>query len=884
MNRYPLMTRKCMLHALAMFLFAGHALAAPLDSTGEQPNTASLAGGQARSASSAEPSRLSRPTGFQPVVSLADRRDALSSLTGGTARLSSPNAPVLQSAAQPVEPDSGEDHAVPIPRTTVLVPLPQDPSWQDMAFLAAVPAATVANGGAPSLIALDATGEITPEIRDYANRYKPDQVILLGGAQGATEVAGKTCKRIDAASADEAACKLSAMFWGDHKTAVICPEFDYESAVVASALAARLNTPLLFAGPQQVSDATNREIQRHFVGELIVVGNCAKQVRAMKPAPKTITELSGAKDVMAWVKERHLPVKYLTALNPLDRYHTVIRKLSLAGVVLAAGREGLVAPLAFDTQWKIPFSGTAMKGDLPADLPKSEAPPKTGKVTVDGLTKSFLLTGQPNDRDLHVYFDLNGDGVYQGNGEGPFATGDTLELAGKHYVITLGTKNGPGTADVRLTWPSAEELITVLRGYYTALGGAPEYLCLCGFPDAIPQAIRGNLGVVPEVTTDLPYTNADDDPFAEICVARVIAENASFATLYASRALTYGSLLTPDWQDRACLAQWENTSGKLLENAGFDASYRHSADDLKWELPPSDGKKGKRVSTFSQDSPLTRCAVITHMDHSWWHELGSTFGWDADVLLAPVVVESGGCLTAALDREPDFRSVIARLLRKGAVAFVGNAREGCAPQELQRMEFWTGVLAGQTIGQAHRQSINSAITTILDKGKGHAMDYDYQVHIRTLFGDPAFRMRVPCPLRSAPARTSVDGDKITVHAPATWWPVKMLVPGDWKQWTGKDLYVLRGAGTYALRQWCSEQYDREETCVTAEFTTRRQVARIEQLQKPPAPLGINGTWHADRNADGSSTYRWVVRLADFDQKKGIMINSVDQLDYQVIWQ
>ena len=787
-------------------------------------------------------------------------------------------------AEQPAASASAKNPAVPHPRTTLLVPLPQDPSWQDLAFLAAVPAATVANGGAPSLVALNAAGEITPEISDYANRYKPDQVVLLGGSGATVEVAGRTCKRLDAASADETARKLCQMFWPTCATAVICQEYDYESAVVAAALAARLRAPLLFAGPNQVSDATIGEIHRLGTRDLIVVGNCAKQVKAIKPAPPQITELTGAADVMTWATKRHLPVNYLAALNPLDRYHTVIRKLSLAGVLLAAGREGLVAPLAFETRWKVPFNGTVTEGNLPANSPKSEAPPKTGKITVDGLTEAFLLTGQPKDRDLHVYFDLNGDGAYQGTGEGPFATGDTVELAGKRYVITLGTKNGPGSADLRLTWPRAEDLTTVLRSYYTALGATPEYLCLVGFPDAIPQAIRGDLGVVPEVASDLPYTNADDDPFAEICVARVIAENASFATLYASRALTYPSLLSPDWQDRACLAQWENTSGKLLENAGFDASYHHSAEDLKWEVAPAAGKKGKRVSTFSQDSALTRCAVITHMDHSWWHELGGTFGWDADVLLAPVVVESAGCLTAALDREPDFRSVVARLLRKGAVAFVGNAREGCAPQELQRMEFWTAVLAGQTIGQAHRRSINSAIATILDKGKGHAVDYDYQVHIRTLFGDPAFRMRVPCPLRSAPARTTVDGDKITVPAPAAWWPVKMLVPGDWKQWTGKDLYVLRGAGTYALRQWCDEEYDREETCVTAEFTTRRQIARIEQVQKPPAPLGLKGTWHADRNADGSTTYRWVVRLADFDQKKGIIVNAVDQLDYQVIWQ
>ncbi|MEI6676796.1 MAG: methyltransferase [Verrucomicrobiota bacterium] len=45
-------------------------------SEGGLPNTVSFAGGQA--------SRLSGPTGVPPVVSSADRRDALSSLTGGT--------------------------------------------------------------------------------------------------------------------------------------------------------------------------------------------------------------------------------------------------------------------------------------------------------------------------------------------------------------------------------------------------------------------------------------------------------------------------------------------------------------------------------------------------------------------------------------------------------------------------------------------------------------------------------------------------------------------------------------------------------------------------------------------------------------------------------
>jgi hypothetical protein len=457
-------------------------------------------------------------------------------------------------------------------------------------------------------------------------------------------------------------------------------------------------------------------------------------------------------------------------------------------------------------------------------------------------------------------------------------------LDGRRYVIVLGTENGVGKADVRLTWPPVENVVADLRRFYEALGAAPEHLCLTGFPDAVPQAIMGHGGTVEEMTSDLPFSNADDDPFAEIGVARVVAENASFATLFASRVLTYTSLLDAEWQDRACQARWENTYAKLFENVGFDASYRHTAENLKWIEPPAQGKKGKRAQTFDQDSPLARCAVLAHTDHSWWHELGHTFAWDAEVLLAPVVVESGGCLTAVLDKEPDCRSVIARLFRKGAVAFAGNSRPGCAPQELQRMEFWNGVLSGKTIGQAHRRSINSAMVTVLNRKEGASGAYGYQVRIRTQFGDPAFALRVPCAPRSAPAKVTVDGETVTVHAPAQWWPVKIYVPEDWKKWANKDLFVLRGAGTYALREWCGEEYDREETYVTAEFTTRRRVAKIEQVQKPPAPLGWNGSYYVDEHTDGSRTYRWAVRLADFDQVKGSMVNTVERLQYRVVYE
>ena len=772
-------------------------------------------------------------------------------------------------------------------RTMLLVPMPEEPAWQDMAFLAAVPAATVVNNGAPSLVALDATATLSSEVLDYARRYQPDKVFVLGGSAENLVVAGRTSDVIKASSAEQAACLLSAMFWKTSAIAVLCPTNNYESGLVAAPLAARLRAPLLFVGAQGLSKPTVKELRRLGVQELIVIGNLSRGVPKLTQVAKQVTVLSGARDVMAWTRQRGLTVSYLAALNPLDRERTVIKKLSLAGALLAAGRQGLVAPLTYDVRWKVPFKGTELKGEAPEGLPKSDAKPKEGRIVLGKHEYAFIYTSTLNNSDRKVNIDLNGDGTYTGAKEGPFVTGDTVDLDGKRYAITLGGGNNEVAkpAELHLTWPLAENLVNDdLQRYYEALGASPEHLCLVGFPDAIPQAIIGKGGIVQELASDLPYSNADTDPFAEVGVARVIAENVSFATLFASRVLTYTSLFDAEWKDRACQARWENTCTKQFENVGFDASYLHSKENLKWLVAPAEGKKGKRAGTFEQDSPLARCAVMTHMDHSWWREMGATFSWDAEVLLAPVVIESGGCLTTALDREPDFRSVIARMFRKGAVAFSGNAREGCAPQELQRMEFWNGALAGQTIGQAHRRSINSALVTIHDKKENAGGAYWYQLRIRTQFGDPAFTLRVPAPPRSAPARIAVDGETVTVHAPAQWWPVKMVVPEDWKQWAGKDLFVLRGSGTYALRQWCNEQYDREETFMTAEFTTRRRVAKIVQVQKPPAPLGWNGSYYVDEHADGSRTYRWAVRVADFDQIKGVMVNAIERLDYQITYQ
>jgi hypothetical protein len=463
--------------------------------------------------------------------------------------------PILEHAKNSAEQPPGRTGS----RTTVLVPLPAEPGWQDMAFLAAIPATTIINHGAPSLVALEAAGTLTPEIQDYLRRYRPDAVFLVGDAADDLVIAGRTCGVLKAGGADEAACVLSNRFWRTSATAVVCPEADYEAGLVAAPLAARLRAPLLFAAEHGLSQLASEELRRLATKELIVVGKLARGCQSLKPVTAQVTELATARDVMIWTRNRKLAVAYVAALNPLDRNKTVVKKLSLAGALLAAGRDGLVAPLSYAVRWKVPFNGEELHGKPPAGAPQSKGTPKTGRIVFGDHQYSFLLTGsgKPINRDLKIHLDLDGDGKLTGSGAGPFVTGDTVELDGQRHAITLGSENGAGQADVRLTWPTAEQLAADLRGDYEALGALPEYLCLVGFPDAVPQAIFGTGESGTEQTSDLPYANADDDPFAEICVARVVAENVSFATLYASRALTYHSLLDPEWQNRACQACWE---------------------------------------------------------------------------------------------------------------------------------------------------------------------------------------------------------------------------------------------------------------------------------------------------------------------------------------
>lgn len=755
------------------------------------------------------------------------------------------------------------------PRTVILVNQSREASWQDLAYLAAVPAACKANDGCAPVIALGVPGPIPREVADYLRRYQPDEVCHVGAKPLASAPKSGKLRELPASSADAAATALATTFWNSSERVVLCRHDDYGSALMASTLAARLRVPLLVCGDEGLSPQATEAIRRLKVNERLFVGTAPGGLHA--------TVLPDVRAVLSWMKTQKLDTSYLALVNVRDRSATSIRKLSLAAPVLASARDGMVIPLDREVRWREPFKATPVKGTVPQGIPVGKNPPKRGIIKLPEGEVSYLLSFGTGGKNRFLHLDLDGDGAFDGPGEGPFKRSCEVQLLGKPRNLDFGKKRGT-KSDLTVSTGSAESICRELRELY-AETGTPRYLCIVGFPDAIPQAILPHSAT--DMTSDLPYGNADDDLFSEIAVGRIIGESVTFATLHASRVVTYDSLLDPAWSGKAGQARWENTMIHNFENAGLDASAFHDSQHLAWIEPPAEGKKGKKARSFPPDSPLTQVAFLTHMAHSWWKDIGQTYDMDSTVLLAPTVVESGGCLTATLDYEPDFRSVISRLFRNGAVSFVGQTRPGIAHQEQQRAQFWNSLLAGGTLGDAHRNAQNSMTVTVLETGQTNGGPDYYQLHIRSLFGDPAFRPHLPSRLRSAPARVEVTDRLVSVHAPQTWWPVKMRVPEDWKQWADKPLYVLRGAGTYPHRYWCREQYDREETFANAELTTRRKVKSITQVQEPPQPLGWTGKHTVDENLDGTRTYRWRVRLADFNQQSGKIISKRDRFDYRV---
>lgn len=781
-------------------------------------------------------------------------------------------------------------------RTTLFVPLEDGPGWRDMAFLAAVPASEAANPSGGSLIALEPGTGTGPEVKDYLRRYQPDALFLIGlpdPSSASIDLSPSPTARLttlSVQSAEEAAIRLSGKFWQQSKTVVLSKHDDYASALVAAPLAALLKAPMLYATDAGVSAGTASEIKRLGANRILTIG-------WESPVADAI-HLADAKEVMRWVKGQGMDVDYIAAVNPLDRATSKVRKLSMVGAQLAAGRNGLVADLPFEVEWKKPFKSAPPESELPERFRNLDPPTRAGTLQAGAAGMPYVLSGGPEGKNLKLFIDREGSGDFTG----PVRTGDTIELDGRKWTVSLGAGGSYHDSDVHITWPQVDVVTERLREFYQILGMPPTYLCLVGLPDAVPQHIvRGHLSS-PDIATDLPYAMLDDEPSSRIAVGRVVAEDIGFGSLYAARVITYRDLFDEEWVNRACQAEWENSFGPLFANAGFDASYRLTDEDIPWAEKPSKDKKGEPGPGFTQDSPVTRAKLLVHMNHSWNFELGRTMKWDATALIAPAVVESGGCGTTSLDRSapgqlitegatgaqsPELafkhRSVASRLFRLGAVSFAGGSREMTAHQLPLRQEYWTGVLSGQSVGLANRRAQNTGFLILREEGNapGGADGYLHNLYANTLLGDPAVTIQLPGKPRFAPAGTVLDGERLTVHAPEKWEIVKLFVPPDWEKWVDRDIFVARAVGAYSYSYWGPEDRDIEIPMVLAEFRSDKKIKSLTLRDAPEEPLGWSGVWHSDQNRDGSYTHRFGVRMLDLNQETGEVLQSVESLEFSV---
>ncbi len=641
-------------------------------------------------------------------------------------------------------------------RRVFLVPLPPEHGWQELAFLAAVPAASSVNAGEPLVLALAPDAVLTPEARDFLARLRPQRASWIGSDAAAPALEGCESERIAAASADEAACSLARACFAQSRQAVLAREDDYAGALAGSVLAARLHAPLFFCGEGGISGRARAELQRLGASRLLLVGDFEE--RALELDRIDAERLRSPADVARWMQKHDLPVDYLAAVAPHDRDEGHARKLSLAGAVLAAGHGGALVPIA--------------RG-------------------------------------------------------------------------------------------SAAEARAALAGFRAALGRTPEYLCLAALPEALPmEALPGSgEGVDTDPPSDLAYGDVDEDPFLELAVGRFVAEDCAAGTLLAARGLAYEELLSPAFATRCALAEWERSSAALFANVGFGPPALHAGE-----------------KPIEQDSPLASVSVLVHDAHSSWFQIGNTYLHDSRVLLAPCLVVSAGCSPASLDQDADLHSVALRLLRNGAIGFVGNVRRAIAQQELYRSEFLNAVLAGESLGRAHRRALNRMLVSVLAHGETEHGPHRYQLRNQAFYGDPALVLHLPGPPRSAPARAELRGRGVIVHAPAAWSRNEEFLVPDWKYEASTAIYAWRGAGVGVESSWDGEHKRNQELHVfTAEVRTSERVRALVAQKPPAAPLGWDGKFFVDEHADGTRSILFRVQLLETDMAQGRILRQLDTL-------
>jgi hypothetical protein len=751
--------------------------------------------------------------------------------------------------------------AAPAPtRVVYIAPVSERVSPQDDVFLCAVAAA--ASKGKPVVCAVDAGAPWRPELLDYLRRYRPGRVVWLGPAPQGDTPPGLPLERIDAGSPVDGACALAASTWRRSARAVAYSPDDRAAALAAAVLAARMRVPLFPCSAGALPDKVRECVEGLGVTKLLVVG--APGVARPKGARFRVEHLADALAVARRLVRERLAVDYLAVAHPLDGGNGGVPRLSLSAVLLAAGRGGAVVPLPFNTTWKRRFATGKPVARAPEGTHPSKAGHRVGMVEVHGAAYAFVV-GQDTANDRWwAQFDLDGNGRYDGAGEEPVRTGGTVSIGDTRYAVDLDVLENERGSAVWLTAPAPGDIVELVGRYRKAIGRDPRYLCLAGWPEAVPMAITGDAqGTDADLVTDHPYAQTDADPFVDLAFARFVAEDAASGTLLACRSLTFEDIRGPELAASYATAEWIGREGNLLELAGLRHAGHHEGP-----------------ATIGEGSPLTRVGAILHSSHSWWRGIGSTYAWDTKTLLSPCVVITTGCSPAALDQDQERRSVAARMLRNGAVAFVGNGRRGIAQGALYFTEYQNALLRGETLGEANRSALNRYTVAILDKREDEHGSYRYQRDHVAAYGDPALDLGLRSP--RAAARVEVRGTRANVVVPSNLTRTEYAPLPEWKCRFPK-LWAWNALGLGTETRWRGgDNHDVDDLMFTAEVRSRSRLVGVEPIDNASSPLGWTGSCYVDEHSDGTRSLYWRCRVADCDKTTGTMRQQVATLGFRLV--
>ena len=736
-------------------------------------------------------------------------------------------------------------------RVLFLVPLASNASWQDDAFLTAIPAACQLGNGEPMVLAVNSDAPWNPEVLDFLTRYAPDKLYWIGKEQP-PQLTGDYCRMefLPADSAAAAALAMSNLAWKQSEGVVLYDPQEPGAGLTASALAARLHWPLFPLEEGGATQSLHETCQKLQVQSAIFVGTGTPP----KLEDIKVKHLTDAFAVTEWFLKEGMAVEYLAVVHPSLEEGWRNQTLALAAPLLSAGRKGVVVPLPFEVSWKRKFTASqpvdgVAEGVLP--LGKKGTPFRLGK---DASTGKWC-----------VQLDLNRNGQFTGKKEPKIFTGDVIEIGKTTWTVDLDAVEAERGLALWLTSPTTEQVQGEIQRFSAATKQQAEYLCIVGWPEAIPMPIIADgQGIDTDLVSDLPYAQTDEDPFLELAHARFLTTDLASATLLACRGFARDDFPDRSWDQTYATAEWETASRASMQVTGLQFLGHHSGG-----------------APIEQKSPLTKVAAIVHGSHAAWTVLGKTYSWDTKTLLAPAVIDSAGCSTASLDQDVEHRSVAAQLLRNGAVAFIGNTRRGIAEQDLFRSEIWNGLLDGMTIGKAQRKALNRTLVAVLEKEQSAGGAYFYQHYNHMVIGDPALQLHFKHTESSEAASASIDGRKVTVRAPKRWIRFNYIPNEEW----GCEfpiLYSWRGAGVGVESTWHGpEKRNDENYFYTVEVKTRSKLSSVKLIGKTTDPLGASGPCFVDYHADGSRSLFWRVRLFDADMTSGEIRSQAQELKFRL---